>query len=341
MAIAQNPPAPLGTDLTTVAQLSQPQIDQVTVFVQFWSGRLNDSSLAPDDVEAARKELVRPFNQPNAARLITPDFRGTYSRTVVPEMEKALRGSDIYRSINAALVLGQVGTDKSANLLLVHCDLQNQPAFQVRMTAANAMRILLQGGTLEPRKVSDASRRLRDAATRETDGLVLRHLFAALNAADASTLPADERSKVRAALNDALADAARRLASSKDLAGSGPVVIAVAAAVGKLRERITEYSTENQREMGEKLLPALGQLLGWVSDQWDSAHADATLNSQMRVLVAASEGLMQFIDPQVRGQSQIRPNSDLRTAWTSGDKARFQTDVQAWRDVLSKPPYQP
>lgn len=334
--MAQSPPPPLGNDLMLQVELNQQQQKQVCDFVTHWGGILNGESASPAEIEGAREQLTRPLNQPNASRMMTPNFRGTYSKCAVPEMEKALDSKHLYRAINALLVLSQLGTDRASSVLLMHADSQNQPAWQLRLRAADGERLLLLGGALDSRKALDAARKLRDAASREENGSVLRLHFAALDAADGSTLQPNERSEVRSLIGEAIAGACQRLSATSEI--SGPMVQAVASAVGRLRERITDYNDEHMR-MGVKLAPALGATLAWTLANWDSLRGtDATVTDAMNVLVASSEGLLQFTDPRL-ASGRATPTSDINGAWKAGDKTKFETGLKAWQAVLSKPPY--
>jgi hypothetical protein len=339
----QNPPPPLPLDLVRQVQLNQQQIDQVRGHVKFWSDVLNAEGSTPADIKRAREELIKPFTQPGTANVITPDFRGTYSGFAVPEMDKAIKSTDVFRAINGLLVLSQLGTDRAVNLLLDHVDVQGEQRWQVRMHAASGVRMLLQDATLESRKVKEVCRRLREAVGREDNGLVLRHMFAALNVADAPPLDAGERKEVRGVMADALAAVAGRMTAMQQ--PSQPMIDAVSGAIVILRNKYLLLPSDEQAGLGAKLGPALGNLLKHAQTHWDDSHGDKALNQSMTIMIASCESFLQRIDPAVTkaapsGQgARPTPATDLRNAWEGNDKGKFEAGVQAWESVLSKPPY--
>ena len=189
----------LNATVTSAVELTEQQVAEVKAFVECWAAVINNPASTPAEVERARDELCRPLSQPGASRLVTPNFRGTFSGFAVPHMQTALTGSDMYRAINAVLVLSQLGTDKASNELTKQSDIQNQAAWQIRVRAAEGERLLLLSGLLDSRKTVGEARKLRDAVLHEDNGLVLRNQMAALDAADNSVLAAGKEKKRPAA----------------------------------------------------------------------------------------------------------------------------------------------
>ena len=330
---------PLGTDVTSAVELSEQQVAQVKAFVECWSGVLNGEQSTPAEVERARDELARHFNQPGGSRLVSPNFRGTFARFAVPEMERALGSNNMYRAINAVIVLSQLGSDRASNLLLLHVDQQNQAAWQIRLRAAEGERLLLTGASLDARKTLDAARKLRDAILREDNGLVLRSQLAALDAADTTALTPPDRTTLRSLIGESIASVAQRAAAAAQV--SGPMVTAMGSAVGTLRVRITTYAKNEQQSIGAQLGPALGKMLEWARANWDDVKKDPLIDNDMRTFVAAAEGLLQFFDTVLVEGKRPAPTSDMRGAWDAGDKPKFETGVKAWQGVLDKAPYKP
>ncbi len=336
---AQNPPASLG-DLVTKVALSQPEVERINAYVKFYADMLNNPSSTPSEVEKARNELIREFVQATV-RNMSPNFRGTFSSAAAPGMETALKGKDIHRAINAAVILAHLGTDKASNVLVANADLQNQPQWQVRLQSANGERMLLMSGALDGRKTIAAARSLREAAVREDNGLVLRHQLGALAAADAAGLTPADQSTVRTLQAEALASVSKKMVAANDVV-DGSNVVALASIVVVLRDRFaTQFTPQERKSIGETLGPALGALLDWARAHWDAARADQSITRDMGILVAACEGLLQRIDPVVASNVRPAPSSDMNGAWKAGDKAKFETGVKAWQDVLTKAPYKP
>ena len=267
------------------------------------------------------------------------NFRGTFARFAVPEMERALGSNNMYRAINAVIVLSQLGSDRASNLLLLHVDQQNQAAWQIRLRAAEGERLLLTGASLDARKTLDAARKLRDAILREDNGLVLRSQLAALDAADTTALTPPDRTTLRSLIGESIASVAQRAAAAAQV--SGPMVTAMGSAVGTLRVRITTYAKNEQQSIGAQLGPALGKMLEWARANWDDVKKDPLIDNDMRTFVAAAEGLLQFFDTVLVEGKRPAPTSDMRGAWDAGDKPKFETGVKAWQGVLDKAPYKP
>jgi hypothetical protein len=337
-AMCQAPPQPLSLDLIGQVQLTAEQEKRVCDYVKYYADLLNGAGSKPAEVEKARDELIRPLNQPNAASLVKPAFRGTFARCAVPEMEIALGGSDVFRAVNAMLVLAQVGTDRSANALLQQIDVQNQPQWQIRLRAADSLRMLIAGGTLDARKVVESARRVREAVGREDDGRVLyRHLSALQAADDAVQQPADH-SSIRGLIGESVKAGIKRAVAQPE--PSREMLSAVGSALVRLRERFTQFSKQETEAVGAEIGPALHELLAYARTHWDKAQSDPILTPPMTVIVASSEGLLQYIDP-VLIKTRPTPTSDMNNAWKAKDKPKYEQGLSNWQSVVTKPPYKP
>jgi hypothetical protein len=326
---AQNPPQPLPMGMIGAADLSPQQLDQVKAYVSHFGAVLGQSD-DPAEVESARAALIAPMNQPNASRLVSPVFRLEYSKAATPEMEKVLNGGDLHRSVNALLVLSQLGESRAADLVLE----QTSPSkpWQIRLQAASALRVLLQGAALDPKKAPQVAKRVRDAAAREDNGLVLAHYLAALDAA-AETIPAEQdKQAVRGFLVDAMAGIGERLAQQNAYAGA--TLAAFVKELERFRQRYAQLPGAEQAELGKRLAPALVNVLAHMLQHWDSARAG---NEPVETLVGACETSLQIVNTFVKAPPP--PPIDLRGAWSEGDKAKFEEGVNAWRAQLAKAPY--
>ncbi len=328
MCRAQNPPQPLPMGMVGAAELTPQQLEQITVYVKFFGERLNSAS-EPAEVESARAALIAPLNQPNAARLVSPVFRLEYSKAATPEMQRAFGGADLHRAVNALLVLSQLGESRAADAVLQ----QAEPAkpWQVRLQAASALRVLLQGGALDPKRSPQVAKRVRDAAAREDNGLVLAHLLAAIDAASETVQP-EFKEQVRGFLVDAMVSIADRLAQHNGFAG--PTVDAFVKELDRFHLRFRRLPGPEQASLGKRLAPALGKVLAHILTNWDAAQAD---QAKVERLVGACETFLQFINISLKGAAA--PEINLRNEWSNGDKAKFEAGVTAWQDLLNKPPY--
>jgi hypothetical protein len=337
-AACQAPPQPLPLDLIGQVQLNAEQEKRVCEYVKYYADMLNSSDSKPGEIEKARDELIRPLNQPNAASLVKPAFRGTYARCAVTEMENALNGGDVFRAVNAMLVLAQVGTDRAANALLQHIDPQAQPQWQIRLRAADSLRMLLQGGTLDARKVVEVSRRVREAVDREEDGRVLYRHLSALQAADEAVQQPGDHSTIRGLIGESIKAGVKRAVAQPE--PSREALVAVGSALVRLREGFTRFSKQEAEGIGAQIGPSLHDLLAYAQAHWDKAQSDPGLTKPMSVIVASSEGLLQYID-NVLPKSRPTPSSDMNNAWKSKDKPKYEQGLSNWQSVVTKPPYKP
>jgi len=336
-AAGQAPPTTLAPDLLRQPELNDQQRATICAFVKQWTDLINNEQSGPEEVERARSELVRVLNQPNAASLISPAFRFQYSQCAAPELQRALSSQNLYRAVNAAVALASLGTDRAASLLLEHADLQNETRWQVRLHAAGGMRLMIQSGMVEARRMNGYVRSLAEAAARENNGLILRHQLAAIEAADGGTLGAEDRRKVRGMLADALVGVARNLLKIKQ--PTGPMIDAVTQSVGSFGRKFLTLETAEGRSLGAQLGPALGDLFTYAQAQWETSQKDPDLSASMGRLVGATETFLQGIDASVKTSARPSPPDGVRRAWEGKDKTRFDSGVQAWQSVLTKPPY--
>jgi hypothetical protein len=90
--------------------------------------------------------------------------------------------------------------------------------------------------------------------------------------------------------------------------------------------------------LAQLLGPALLKVILHVQAHWEDARANAASQRDIAIVVGACEVALQTVDSVIR-RDQTAPATEMKTAWIAGDKAKFDAGVQAWQDLLSKPPY--
>jgi hypothetical protein len=326
---AQNPPQPLPMNLVGASALSDEQLAQITTYVKHFGERLNNAT-EPAEVEEARASLIKPLIQPDAARLVSPVFRLEYSKATTPEMQKALSGTDLHRAVNALLVLSQLGESRAADAVLA----QTEPGkpWQIRNQAASALRVMLQGGALDPKKSPQVARRIKDAVAREDHGLVLAHLLAALDAATETVAEEEDKRAVRGYLVEAMASVADRVGQQAEFRAA--VVDAFVKELERLRPKYAQLTKPEQVALGKRLAPALGKILAYIAANWDAAREQP---ARIERIVGACETSLQFINIPLAGPAA--PETNLKNEWIRGDKTKFDQGVAAWQKILAAAPY--
>lgn len=338
-SLAQGAPRPLGQDITGSTQISDEQRAAIKAYADYWCGMLNDEHSKPDQVEKARAELIRPLQQ--IQQNISPSFRFEYSKTLVPCLEQPIKCTSLHAAVNSIIVASKLGTDRAINLLLAHTDLQTQSCWQIRLQAAFGCQGLLQGEALDVRKMSEAVKKLRDAAKREDNNLVLRHQLAAIDAADHSPLKPEERQQMRAALVDAVITVVDQIARNAAAPEPSPLVDGVHSAVVLLRSKFVQANTmqgPEKEDVAKKLGPSLGQLLSYASTHWTAIQADENAKKRYGMMVGSWEGFLGHLATSAKPGGN-GPATELRKPWDTGDKAKFDTDLRLWLDIVNQPPY--
>jgi hypothetical protein len=337
-AHAQAAPQPLPLNLIGAPELSTDQVNQVKAYVSHYADQLNTAS-EWSEIESARQALISPLNQPNPARMVSPVFRLEYSMAATPAMERAVKSEDLHRMANAMLVLSQLGDDRAATAIHGFLDPAQEPRWQVRDRAADAIKVIFQLGVLDARRVPQVASKVRDVAMRETNGMVLAHLLTALDAAAANAQSPEDAQRLRLYLIEAMTSVASRLSEQNELAL--PVLDAFTKELGRFRNTYSTLSSAESVALGAMLGPALGKVLAHVARHWDAARADPRTIERVAVLVGACETSLQFVDAPVRKDQPPPWDGSLRSAWNAGNKADFEKGVAAWQAVLSKAPYKP
>lgn len=339
-AAAQAPPPPLSTVVITAVELTDEQINQVKQYVAYWANLLVTSS-KPEDVEKARNQLNEPLNRLS----VTPslDFRGVYSKQLLPELEKAIAGSNPHAAVNALIIASQIGTDNAMRLLLDQCDKTIQPVWQLRLQAAFGAKTMLddsQALKFASSKTLDWAKRLRDASRNEESSHVMRHQFAAIGAADHNGLKTTERKQVRDYLLESLVNTVARAERANNNPHHSPLIEAAGSAVGVVRDKFLDNSlTKPEKEtLGRDSAAVLVRLLAVVNTTWQASQADDHAKRTMSYIVGACEGYLTRIDATLKGEGK-ELKTHLRESWDTGRKDGFDADLKQWQDAVAKPPY--
>jgi hypothetical protein len=333
-AFAQRPPNLPQSITSATASLSPEQSNQVQQFVAYWTGILKDANSPPESVEAAKAELVRPVNSLTVSAL----FRLNYGNLVEPELEQAVTGSTIHAGVNAMIAASFIGGERCMNFLIDHADRERQPKWQLRLHAAIGCFKVLGGTTLEIRRLQPAVNTLRTSARLEDNPLILRHLLAAIDAADQSRVPAAEREQLRATLVDTIADVVADVAKDPKRQTDG-ILAALADAVTMVRGKFigATMNALELRAIGPKIAPPVGKLLELALANWDAGHADERSKQVYSAMIGGWEGFIAHVDSTLRGGATVPVN--MRRSWDAGDKAAFETELAKWTAILKQPPY--
>jgi hypothetical protein len=330
---AQGRPSPLGPSLTSVNTLTDEQLAQIKAYAEYWSGILKSTSSRPDEVESARAELVRPMTNIQVSEV----FRFEYAKMLESNLREVVEGGNLHAIVNAMIIASMIGGDRSANLLVDHADNAFQPKWQIRLQAAHGAMNVMKGQTIDGRKMQNLADRMRDAAGREENALVLRHQLEAINVADHNPLTVQERQKLRATMVDAIVLVVDRAAKSGH-ADPPQAVEAIAESISKVRDKYLSaaMTTAERSTLGKAIAPAMGKLLGIVAADWDGGHADERKQRVYSVIIGGLEGFLPAIDVAVRGS---QTQSAMRQAWDAGNKANFEAELGKWTAVLQQPQY--
>jgi len=332
--LADPPPPPLPLDITSANELSNDQLGVLKKYGDYWTGVLADPKSKPEEVETARARLLQPLQNFNTSLT----FRNSYSKIIVPPLQSIIdqKTSAIHASINAIIVLSQTGADRAVTALLEHCSAQSETRWQIRLQAAYGCGTLLHSESLDPKKIMDAAKRLRDAVKIEDNNIILRHQFAAIAAADHNPLPPADRQTLRKLFVEALNAVVDQLPKDKP----SPMIDAITSAIASLRDKFNNHVVDNTegKTIGQTLGPRFGQLLTHAAANWDAGHADEDLQKKFSLMLGVAEGFLAFIDGMVRGGTAV-PQTKFRDAWNAADKAKFEAEIAQWVEALKQPPY--
>jgi hypothetical protein len=317
--------------------LSAAQQTAVTDFVAR-AAAVIDSGDDAKEIEEARLTLITPSRDPAS----TTAFRKAYATELLKALGGTIRGGDLRRAVNAMQVLRFTRTSDAVDALIERATPSSERNPGKRLAAAGLVVDAFEDLDTSNAYYEGAARRLRDAATSETDPLALQQQLAAIGAAaNRNGLPADTARNVRRTQAEAIAAAAQAM---KGAAVADPRMQAIYRVLVPLRNDLLRNSQADQKEIGKVLAPALAALVADAAAQWEAAHANPALAADYAGLANVCEVLLRLTDRLQRPSAYqgSRPDGDARVlagAWESGDRAKFDAESKRWTDIASKAPY--
>jgi hypothetical protein len=310
------------THLADVARLSEQQRQEVREYSEYWCQELIAED--PAAVDEARGKLIDPLVRPVH---VGQSFRFTYGDAVLPRLEEVIKGTSPQAAVSAMQIAAMLGTPRALEAIVDHCSVQDEPKFGIRLWAAKSFPIAVGKGVLPHNEVDKALRQFGDAASREQNWLVLRRQFEAIASVEGN-VSRDEQVRVL------------RSTTSRMEKQQGPSDL-MQAAYPALKLMLDEYlklQPVQQETFGKSLAPVLCDLCTVANKHWDRAQEDDIARVTYGGAIHISENLLRLIDGRVRPR-QAGPRTELGPAWKNREKRRFDSDHEAWRSVLSKPPY--
>lgn len=317
---AQAPIQTLGIDIIDARSLSEAQKKRVEVFTSYWCSQLT-SAETTGKVEAARKELLKPLNSVAGP---SPVFRFEYSGQILPRLTPLITGDGSpHTASNAFLVLGELASRRSIELMIRHSDSRHEKRLYIRILASqNCEKTLTYfSDTLKPREIGSAVRGLRNAAQREDNPTVLSHQLGGIQAIQ--TPDAME------ALLDALEKVVEKIQAPHE--GVNPLIKPFSEAVNEMRQDFITLPRAEKERISRKLSLVLGAYFSAAMSNWDAAHVDSKFTKQYSSPLRLCESLMFMLELRISA-----PNTDLQNLWDQGAKARFTEDVRKWNGVLGR-----
>ncbi len=308
------------TDLAGASSLSDEQKSRVGEYAEYWVGQFGGG---PEEVNRARVKLLEPMKAPQVSEF----FRLEYGRRLLGRLDGFIGGENPHAAVNAMQVTGFLGTPDALDLILAHCDLQDEKRVDVRLWAAKSLFITVSQPVLGQGDVSRGLRRVAAAASHEDRWLVLQRQFEAVAAVDTRV--------ARDVQIDLLVTTARRMADSP---GPSDLMRATVHAVQLLRETYMKLPRPEQEGFGAVLAPVLGEVVKVADRHWDPVQGNGDAREIYRKAVEACEGLLNFIDRLERPGGST-PQGQLSASWKNRDARRFREGLSKWQETLKGPPY--
>lgn len=278
--------------VTKTGELSQAETRQIREFVDRHAGQL----ASPD--AQARSAARQALSQPLRDSQISVQFRLAYSRTLVPELERAYEAGDRTARIAILLLAGEIATDQSVRLAqnnITNSDpiLRYQAAFGIGLTL-NAV------ATRSPAITRQSVDRLIDTlASRiaaEQDPWVLDRIVRSLSAAIGISAQGFEGTKSRtvALLADGVAGRVAGLASgeSDQAALDRPILLVLLRAAEIVQQSLTRPPISDPEAVAGARLG--GELLALVSRVVASGAIDPEQRQLLIQIASTGENAIFF-----------------------------------------------
>jgi hypothetical protein len=315
-------PPPRITHLADSMTLNEQQRQEIRAYAEYWTDMLLDED--PAAVDEARERLIDPLVRPVQ---VGQSFRFTYADAALPRLERVIAEGSPQAAVIAMQFTGMLGTPRALETIVRHAALEDEQKFNLRLWAAKSFPLAVSKGVLPINEVDRALRELGDAASQEQNWLVLRRQFEAI-ASVKGNVSRDEQVR-------ALRSATDRMDEN---AGPSDLMQAVKPAVKLMLDEYLNLQPAQQEKFGKSLAPVLCDLVTVANKHWDRAQEDDIARVNYGGAILISENLLRLIDRRVRPR-QAGPRTELGPAWENQQKRRFNDDYEAWRSVLTRPPY--
>ena len=280
------------------------QRDRIDTFSRHWASKLLSSDLA--DVNEARGELLGPLNKPGlpgAPGGVTIVFRNTYADLLIPRLEPVIGSeSDPMGAMNAVLIVSELATEDSLNVLMSHCNRRDEARVPIRVWSARGLRTALdrglQLGSVRRTKEAPVIRELGRSVQEEDDWRVLRWQLDAI-ASRMTTETTGGPSVAQDVLLESLDSVITRLSEQSTptrMMGS------IQPALTALRDRIIDpqLAPAAQRQLGREITPRLVAVLA-IPDKHPQAREDDEMRRIYESVIRVCEGMLEFIDSNIGG----------------------------------------
>ena len=319
------------------APLSEAQKTALSGFIAKHVDAIKDGNdaAATDD---ARWALVTLARDPAA----TPTFRKALALSIAGDLAATVKGSDLRRAINAMQVLRFTRTPEGLDLVVERTVPSAETEPGKRIAAASLVADAFEDLDANNAYYETVSRRLKDAATAESDVLALQQKLGAIAAAARrKELPPENARAVRKNLIDAIASVSKAIRGS---ASADPRMQALQRVLVGVRNDLLEMSQAERAAVSKTLAPALSDLVSAASAQWASAHESAVMSASYGSVMNSCEVLLRLIDRSERASAYTgsKPEGDQRIltpTWDAKDKAKFDAEAKRWADIVGAAPY--
>lgn len=343
MVVAESRAVPPSiSNLATNTAFTAQEQESIQTYATYWSGQLAAGDDDPDSVRTARRRLLEPLRGDLASAM----FLDEYGRKAIPLLEEVISNGNPHVSVNALIVLSQLGTERSLDALLKRSNSREEPRQEIRLRAARGCSDLLESEslrTVSARVFTLAARRLRDAAKAEEHPLILRHQLQAILAADQPYVASQQRRQIRDYLVEALQSTAQRaIERPLDADPSGMDLFeATYPVLVEARDVYLKLDLAAQENFGRAMGPCLGRLLQIPPAQWEAGQTAPQCKEQCGKIIHLCERFLTTLDSFVRGGGGSNsPNTDLRAAWAANDLEQYGQYLSRWTGLLGRPPYQ-
>ena len=325
--LAQGAPPVPDRNIRNAQTLNDDANQKIKTYAEYWAAQMSSEQSDPAKIEIARVSLTQPLRTGSSSAT----FRFEYSALVLKSLKGLLEeDQNPHATLNALIVFGELGSRNALNLLVEHSDVSKETRVDIRIKSSmNCLKLLTYNTKdLKPREIGSAMRLLRNAATRETNPIALRHQLLAILIV--------ETPEAREAVVIALENVVDKIAAHAD--GTSPLIEPFYVAVAELRTRVINLRSPQKTELGQSLGPCLIKFLVTASNQWDNTHQTETDVTCYAKPIRVSEAILKIM---INATPNITPpTTSLRTNWEDNDKKQeFIQQVNEWDSLFRHPPF--